>query len=61
MTNKKTEICVNCGGATQYAPNEHVDIRIGYVDGAGQMCRSCWTKFAGDKAQVALESPTKSS
>lgn len=38
------EKCVVCGTDTQYRFHDHVDLRIGYVEGAGQLCTKCWNK-----------------
>jgi hypothetical protein len=34
--------CVLCGVETAYKRNTHIDIRIGYVEGAGQLCSKCY-------------------
>ena len=34
--------CVLCGVETAYKRNTHVDMRIGYVEGAGQLCPKCY-------------------
>jgi hypothetical protein len=36
--------CVLCGVETSYDFETHVDMRIGYVEGAGQLCIKCWNK-----------------
>jgi hypothetical protein len=36
--------CVLCGVETIYKLNTHVDMRIGYIEGAGQLCPSCADK-----------------
>tara|TARA_R100001377_G_scaffold81501_1_gene61068 strand:- start:2170 stop:2382 length:213 start_codon:yes stop_codon:yes gene_type:complete len=33
--------CVLCGVATLYDKEEHIDFRIGYVEGCGQLCLNC--------------------
>jgi hypothetical protein len=38
------EICVICGSETDIDINTHVDFRIGYVEGCGQLCRDCYTQ-----------------
>lgn len=38
------EKCVACGVDTQYHFQDHIDLRIGYVEGAGQLCTKCWNK-----------------
>jgi len=34
--------CVLCNKETPYEFETHVDYRYGYVDGVGQLCRSCY-------------------
>ena len=36
-----TERCVVCGGITEYGKETPVSERIGYVNGAGQLCQGC--------------------
>ncbi len=38
--------CIMCGVETPYDFETHIDMRLGYIEGAGQLCRSC---FNGDK------------
>jgi hypothetical protein len=33
--------CVKCGAETQYKITDHVDMRYGYIEGAGQLCKEC--------------------
>ena len=35
------EYCVNCGEETPYKKDDHVDQRINYIEGAGQLCSRC--------------------
>ncbi len=42
--NNPIEQCVMCGANTQYRFNDHIDTRIGYIEGAGQLCNKCWNK-----------------
>ena len=37
--------CVVCGCETQFDINEHIDFRMGYIDGCGQLCLECWDKI----------------
>ena len=39
------ESCVQCGESTSYRITDHVDTRIGYVEGAGQLCIDCHRKL----------------
>lgn len=36
------EVCVSCGEQTPYKQNTHIDLREHYVEGAGQLCKTCW-------------------
>jgi hypothetical protein len=38
------ETCILCGNETTVDINTHVDFRIGYIEGAGQLCISCYQK-----------------
>jgi hypothetical protein len=40
MTDK--DMCVRCGKKSIYNKEEHIDYRIGYVEGAGQLCLDCY-------------------
>jgi hypothetical protein len=31
-----------CGVETAYKRSTHIDMRIGYVEGAGQLCKDCY-------------------
>lgn len=37
------EKCVMCGIDTQYHFSDHVDRRVGYIEGAGQLCTNCYS------------------
>jgi hypothetical protein len=34
--------CVICGVETPYEFETHIDLRIGYIEGAGQLCKVCY-------------------
>ncbi len=34
--------CVNCKCETLYDKETHIDFRLGYVEGAGQLCLDCY-------------------
>jgi hypothetical protein len=38
------DYCVSCGAETPYTRKTHVDARLYYVEGAGQLCSKCWIK-----------------
>lgn len=37
-TDDEYESCIVCGRKTKYKKSTHVDLRRGYIDGAGQAC-----------------------
>ena len=39
------EVCVSCNNVTEVLTNEPVSTRHHYVEGAGQMCKNCYTKL----------------
>lgn len=41
------EICIICGKQTDIDINTHIDLRYGYVEGAGQCCKQCFDKTHG--------------
>jgi len=38
------EKCVMCGESVPYLKSTHIDRRVGYVEGAGQLCKDCFQK-----------------
>ena len=38
------DCCVLCGAETPFKRSTHVDFRYGYVEGAGQLCKSCYDR-----------------
>jgi hypothetical protein len=36
--------CVLCGVETAYKRSTHIDMRLGYIEGVGQLCASCYSK-----------------
>jgi hypothetical protein len=36
--------CVLCGAETPYDESVHIDYRHGYIEGAGQLCKSCYDR-----------------
>lgn len=37
--------CVNCGKETIYPKNLNIDCRENYIEGAGQLCKECYTRI----------------
>jgi len=35
--------CVMCGVETPYEETVHIDYRTGYIEGAGQLCATCYS------------------
>jgi len=48
MTNKKDK-CVICNKITEYTERDPVHIREGYIEGAGQLCKSCLNDVSKEK------------
>ena len=38
------DTCMLCGVETSYKRSTHIDMRVGYIEGAGQLCTKCWNK-----------------
>ena len=38
------DICIMCGVETPYDFETHIDLRIGYIEGAGQLCSACYNQ-----------------
>jgi len=41
--------CVVCNEETKYDYGEHIDNRLYYVEGAGQLCEKCYIGIYGEK------------
>ena len=39
--------CVNCKRESLYSKETHIDFRIGYIEGAGQLCLDCYGVIYG--------------
>lgn len=50
------EKCIKCGNETDTLKTTHVDFRIGYVDGAGQLCRDCY--MASSRMLLTIDART---
>jgi hypothetical protein len=40
-TETEYDTCVVCGDVTRYKKTDHVDTRMGYIEGSGQVCSKC--------------------
>ena len=50
------DTCVMCGGKSHELKTTHIDFRYGYVEGAGQLCRSCY--LGEDRNLITVNSRT---
>lgn len=41
LGNDDVEVCVVCGKETDVPVSMHVDYRVGYIEGVGQLCTFC--------------------
>ena len=39
------ELCVTCKKETKYDREEHIDYRVGYIEGARQLCLDCYDEI----------------
>ena len=39
------EKCVVCKEKTKYNKKDHIDFRIGYIEGSGQLCLNCYDEI----------------
>ena len=35
------DLCIHCRKVTRYTTNTPVQLRMGYIEGAGQLCENC--------------------
>ena len=42
---------MNCKKETLYNKEDHVDYRLGYIEGVGQLCLDCWEVIYGIKLE----------
>jgi hypothetical protein len=35
--------CIYCGEESDYDYETHIHLRVGYIEGAGQLCRKCYS------------------
>ena len=47
------DTCVLCGEVTPYKRSTHIDYRYGYVEGAGQLCKSCYDRGT-ERRQIVI-------
>ena len=44
--------CILCGEDSPYEFETHIDYRVGYVEGAGQLCTECFNKNATTEVEL---------
>ena len=49
MDDMTKEYCVSCGDKTPFHWFTHMDERMWYVEGAGQLCSKCWNEVYIEK------------
>jgi len=55
------ELCVTCKKETTYYREDHIDQRIGYIRGVGQLCLDCYDElYVKPKSGVKNEQVLKS-
>jgi hypothetical protein len=47
------EICIICKKETNVDMGTHIDLRVGYIEGAGQLCISCFNK-GKEREQITI-------
>ena len=45
LTSNKYEKCASCGESTEYTQDTPIDKRVGYIQGAGQLCQKCYKEL----------------
>ena len=46
--------CVTCDVETLYDRDEHIDTRIGYIEGTGQLCLDCYDEIYVKKTKPKI-------
>ncbi len=49
---EEMESCVLCGKSTIYPKNMHIDYRMYYVEGVGQLCTECYEITYNEKPRA---------
>ena len=48
MQDNPIEKCVVTGKDTPFRKNDHIDSRMWYVEGVGQLCQEAWIEIYGE-------------
>lgn len=46
--------CVMCKSTTQYKTSTHIDFRVGYVEGVGQLCTECYEAGSSNGREMIM-------
>ena len=53
------DTCIMCDDETPYDYETHIDLRYGYVEGAGQLCKECYEcKVVGISTEEIMKQRT---
>lgn len=47
------DTCIMCGVETPYEFETHIDMRVGYIEGAGQLCKTCYDR-GSERTQIVI-------
>lgn len=47
------DLCISCEAETEYSHDTSIEYRQHYVEGAGQLCKSCYNTIMDKLAEVA--------
>lgn len=42
------DLCICCGAETEYTRDTAIGKRVGYIEGAGQLCFRCYCELYGE-------------
>lgn len=48
------DTCILCGVETAYDETTHVDMRVGYMEGIGQLCSKCYREGKTSRKHIAV-------
>lgn len=44
VSKNNKDLCMMCESETEYSHDVSIEYRMGYVEGAGQLCKNCYEK-----------------
>lgn len=48
------EKCLSCGVETQYEFDTNIEYRANYIEGVGQLCRTCFNEGSNPKSHILI-------